>query len=322
MKLISVVAFVLLLAGASSAQEARAARVVAELAASADGVVKNSPFSADAVSESVQVLTDGNRITRTATTKLYRNSEGRFRREMQGGTGGVLGSAFSVGQGVTIVDPVAGRQYMLDRELKMARAAELKGLPGISIVRAPDQERRSVAAGEALRAAELKATQDNIRRRETNSQLVEETAVAAGALPRANLVGAYNVGANHETRMEQLGSQIIEGVEAEGTRRYTTIPAGAIGNEKPIEIVYERWYSNDLQMTVYSKHVDPRFGEHTYRLTNIIRSEPDPALFSVPQGYKISAEPGAVYRLRTPEGEAGQITVVRTTKSSEAPEKP
>jgi hypothetical protein len=92
-------------------------------------------------------------------------------------------------------------------------------------------------------------------------------------------------------KTEQLGTKSFENVEAEGTRTVTTIEAGKIGNEKPIEIVYERWYSKELDLIVYSRHFDPRFGEQIYRLTNISRSEPDRSLFTVPSDYKVVAEP-------------------------------
>ena len=102
-----------------------------------------------------------------------------------------------------------------------------------------------------------------------------------------------------ETRVEELGTRDFEGVSAEGTRRVTTIPAGAVGNELPIETSYERWYSKELGMVVYSKNTDPRFGEQTYRLTNIVRAEPDPSLFSVPTEYRRIAEPGQLYRINS-----------------------
>ena len=82
-----------------------------------------------------------------------------------------------------------------------------------------------------------------------------------------------------DTKTEQLGNMSIEGVQAQGTRTTTTIPAGAIGNDKPIDIVDERWYSPDLQMTVMTKHSDPRTGETSFALKNINRSSPPPYLF-------------------------------------------
>jgi hypothetical protein len=106
----------------------------------------------------------------------------------------------------------------------------------------------------------------------------------------------------YETRTEELGTRDFEGVSAEGTKKITTIPAGAIGNERPIEITYERWYSKELELVVYSKQSDPRVGDQTYKLTNLIRSEPDQSLFAVPEGYRILAEPASVYRLTTRPG--------------------
>jgi len=101
---------------------------------------------------------------------------------------------------------------------------------------------------------------------------------------------------------EQLGKQTIEGVEAEGTRTTVTIPAGEIGNERAIEIVSERWYSPELQLVVMTRHSDPRFGETTYKLTNVNRAEPAKSLFEVPAGYTVKEGPQfgpAIAPLRT-----------------------
>src|SRR2546428_519360 len=89
-------------------------------------------------------------------------------------------------------------------------------------------------------------------------------------------------------KTESLGTQAIEGLQAEGTRTTFTIPAGQIGNDRPIDIVDERWYSPDLQVVVLSKHSDPRMGEHVYRLTNITRAEPARTLFEVPSDYTVT----------------------------------
>jgi hypothetical protein len=89
-----------------------------------------------------------------------------------------------------------------------------------------------------------------------------------------------------------LGNMFIEGVQAQGTRTTTTIPAGDIGNERPINIVDERWYSPDLQMTVMTKHSDPRSGETNFQLKNINRSSPPPNLFEVPSDYTVNTAGG------------------------------
>jgi len=89
-----------------------------------------------------------------------------------------------------------------------------------------------------------------------------------------------------ESKNESLGTQVIEGVTCEGHRETKVIPAGAIGNERPIEISSESWTSTDLHVLVLRKRNDPRLGETVYRLTNIKLGEPDPSLFQVPSGYK------------------------------------
>jgi hypothetical protein len=102
--------------------------------------------------------------------------------------------------------------------------------------------------------------------------------------------------AHSEGKTESLGKQVIEGVEAEGVRSVITIPEGRIGNDRPIEIVSERWDSPELQTVVLSKHNDPRFGETVYRLTNINRAEPAQALFEVPADYKVEeGRPGGFF---------------------------
>jgi hypothetical protein len=90
-----------------------------------------------------------------------------------------------------------------------------------------------------------------------------------------------------ETVTTSLGTQMIGGVSAEGTRYTRTIPAGQIGNAKPIVIVTERWYSPDLQTFVMTKHTDPRMGETTFQMTNIQRQEPAATLFQVPADYTV-----------------------------------
>jgi TonB family protein len=86
---------------------------------------------------------------------------------------------------------------------------------------------------------------------------------------------------------ERLNNQLIEGIECNGERKITTIPVGAIGNDRPFETVSETWYSPVLGMMILSKRSDPRFGESTYRVTNINRSEPEASLFQVPADFTI-----------------------------------
>jgi hypothetical protein len=85
--------------------------------------------------------------------------------------------------------------------------------------------------------------------------------------------------------VESLTTQMVNGAMAEGTRTTETIPVGKIGNDRVISIVNERWVSNDLRMVVKSTSSDPRFGDTTYQLLNIVQTSPDPSLFQIPADY-------------------------------------
>ncbi|HYW70103.1 MAG TPA: hypothetical protein VE961_03655, partial [Pyrinomonadaceae bacterium] len=118
-------------------------------------------------------------------------------------------------------------------------------------------------------------------------------------------------------RNESLGTQTIEGVEAQGSRTTITIPAGKIGNERPIEIVHESWYSPELQTIVMSRSFDPRSGEVVYRLTNINRAEPEGSLFEVPADYKIQQDSGDTLRITPLMDKVRAAPRTRTTKPPE-----
>jgi TonB family protein len=144
--------------------------------------------------------------------------------------------------------------------------------------------------GEAVKVQGLLTFNFTLQGKDEEPGQVALTPPAAAAIPMIDLPpGKYFMG---ESRTEELGTQMVEGIAAVGTRHINTIPAGAIGNERPIEIVSERWYSPELQMVILMKHVDPRYGESAQRLTNIDRSEPDASLFQVPDGYEIKEGPG------------------------------
>ena len=102
------------------------------------------------------------------------------------------------------------------------------------------------------------------------------------------------------TTTESLGTQTVNGISAQGTRTTRTIPAGEIGNEKPIVTVTERWYSPDLQAAVMIKRSDPRTGESVFQLTNIQKQEPAATLFQVPSDYTVKTGHGGHNRTAAP----------------------
>ena len=112
-----------------------------------------------------------------------------------------------------------------------------------------------------------------------------------GANPPSHKGHAQLAGVQVQT--ENLGTQTVSGVSATGTRTTETIPAGAIGNQQPLQIVRETWVSADLKVPVLIKSSDPRFGNMTMQLTNIVQAEPDPTLFQIPSGYTVTAKSAA-----------------------------
>ena len=93
---------------------------------------------------------------------------------------------------------------------------------------------------------------------------------------------------NEFTKEENLGVNDMEGVAVHGVREVQTIPA----ENKEIVITDEYWYSEDLRINMMIKHSDPRKGTVTVTVTQVARTEPDPALFEIPQGYKPAGATG------------------------------
>src|SRR5689334_17333349 len=257
-------------------------------------VVKNAPYSAESVTETVQTLADGNRIVNKMTSQVYRDSEGRTRREQTLKGLGPIGNGEEPMQMIFINDPVTGVTYSLDTHTKIAHKSapfkfEFTGKPGVN-GDAQQFEFKTTPPGGSVKGNIVITGQPGApgqgATRVAPPPDANEFTLRAAAEGGATYVFRTRSGADNEVK-EQLGKQNIEGVEAEGTRTTVTIPAGEIGNERPIEIVTERWYSPELQLVVMTKHSDPRNGETTYKLTNINRSEPAKSLFEVPPGFTV-----------------------------------
>src|ERR1043165_7281800 len=120
--------------------------------------------------------------------------------------------------------------------------------------------------------------------------------------------------------IEPLGTKIIEGVKAEGVRVTTTIPATEMPTKQPAKAIYERWYSQELRRNVLITSIAPRFGEATFRLTEIDRSEPASELFQVPAQYKldvaIERKPGNPMRMKLEQSAPVSVRLERGDKIS------
>lgn len=228
-------------------------------------VVTGAPYSAEEVADHTQTLADGTNITqKTRISKLYRDSEGRTRTERPFFMGNVMSSGTSESDDVTIVeinDPVSGYRYVLDTYNRVAhRFSRPESAENASAPVRSNQEARALPQS-------------------TNS-----------APTRQAIATAPSRRAGPETSTESLGTQIIEGVSAEGKRFARTFPVGMVGNDRPIVSVSESWFSADLNMTVLSKYSDPRTGEQVTRMRNISRTEPDPGLFRAPADFQVVDE--------------------------------
>ena len=245
-------------------------------------VTKDRPYSADAVSETVQVLADGNRIARRSVTKIYRDSAGRMRRETLSDDGTV--------RSISLSDPVARVSYTLDPKAKAAYKAGATAVVAPTIIDShlvtlPRQTPPAVTASGSGTGGGRGGGSGAGTGAGTGGAVGGYTTItrAGGGGGRGGAV----TGAGGRGVRETLDLQNIEGVMATGTRTTTTIPAGEIGNAQEIKVVSEQWFSDELQVLVLTKHSDPRSGETIYRLTNILRAEPDPSLFTVPADYTI-----------------------------------
>ena len=260
-------------------------------------VVKGAPYSAEAVTEHVQVLADGNRIVNRFTSTVYRDGEGRTRREQTlKGLNNVLGNQHEPLQIILINDPVAGVTYSLDSRSRTAIKSipfklELgpKGATGADVEGRRFEFKIAPPSGNTGTMIVTSPAGSPAPPPEARIQVqrTEQISVASGSGVAGYTFHRTQPAPNASKVTQELGKQLIEGVEAEGKRTTITIPAGEIGNERAIEVVSEQWYSPELQLVVMTRTSDPRSGETTYKLTNINRSEPAKTLFEVPSDYTV-----------------------------------
>jgi hypothetical protein len=241
--------------------------------------VKDAPYTAEAITETTQVFADGNRIEQRTSATIARDSNGRVRRQQQAVVFGGL-VANSQMPLVTISDP-AGAHLTLDPEHRIAYRIKTPSFP----LRGDFEVAVPTADGPGARGGRLRFSVGGEPPEPGALQRgVARVADPGGAPPRPGPLAAPEISS------EQLGEREIEGVRAEGTRTTMTIRAGAIGNQLPIAIVSERWYSPELQVVVLTRRSDPRFGETVYRLVDILRAEPPADLFEVPTDYRIEEQ--------------------------------
>jgi hypothetical protein len=228
--------------------------------------ITGAPYSATQISERIQTLADGTHITQPAQKGLmYRDSAGRTRNEMPFPVPPRAGPPPPVR--ISILDPVAGFHYEFNSANKVAQKFAMPAA-------------RPAIAQPASTAA---STPTAI------GPIVAGTGKLTAPVTTTQNVAPVNT---PKTTSESLGSQLIEGVTAEGTRTTTTWAVGSMGNDREIVATHETWFSKQLGVAVLTKTADPRFGDSITKLTNISLVEPDPALFMPPADYEIKDMPG------------------------------
>jgi len=223
------------------------------------GYLPGRPYSAEEVYQQSQILADGTRILRSNPSSfLYRDSAGRTRTEKHSPSSLMAkGKQSKVPAIPEILDPVAGCIYYLDVANRVAHRVELP--QPLKPLTPPQGLVFPIAAPMSVMMT-----------------------TSSGPTPAVRPEGSS----------ESLGTQVIEGVQAQGRRTITTYPAGTIGNAQPVSYTSEIWTSLDLNLVIAAKTSDPKQGDRIESLTNINRAEPDPALFQVPAGYKVINETG------------------------------
>jgi hypothetical protein len=271
--------------------------------------VQGAPYSAQAVNEREQTLSDGNQIAeRHNTTTFYRDSAGRTRQEIRDNKGEL--------RVVMINDPVAGAHWVLSPQQRVAtklppraefRATAAAGHAAGEAARArieqmrkdgtlPSVERHKAREGEEIIVKRVERMDPEARQRiqenvriQVSKAMAEHGAAMGDMQARlAPLASAFGDAKWASKAVKKdLGTRDISGIKAEGKSRSYEIPAGEIGNRNPIVVSDETWFSPELQVTVYTRHSDPRSGDTVFRLENLKREEPAAALFTVPSDYTV-----------------------------------
>jgi hypothetical protein len=217
-------------------------------------VITGRPYSGEEMAETTQILADGTRVTHPrASVRNWRDSAGRTRTERPLMMTAGSLTIENMPYMTEVFDPIAGYRYYIEPVNRIAHRLKLP---------------------------------DNLIRAQLPPQnaAIGTVRTVSGPRPGPN---------NSEVTNESLGTKVIDGIPANGSRTTTTYPIGAMGNDRPIVTTRETWLSPDLNVMLFSKTVDPRSGESIQGLINVSRAEPAPSLFEVPSDYKLVDETGS-----------------------------
>lgn len=274
------------------------------------------PMFAEFITEHHQSFTDGNRISHSTRSSIYRDAQGRIRRESQLSLPG-LPAGIAVSTFITIVDQQLGYGYVLNPQEMVAHRYDLNGTRPSYVARLNTQGNPGMMLSSDSRQPAAKTAQSSLSVASSrwrmgvfsahhNKAMLDASATASNSGPATTQLASTVVpeesgfasaptmridqpflAAPNPVRTENLGEQTILGFRARGTRVITTLPAGQIGNDLPIDIVSEQWFSPELEVVMRSMHRDPWAGEFITTATKISRGDQPSALFEIPERYKI-----------------------------------
>jgi hypothetical protein len=228
--------------------------------------VTGRPYQAEQVSRSVQTLSDGTVLTHETKGMIARDTDGRIREDLYiVHSGQVNGREMDLSlQSATVGDPVTHTTLIWTGGLsKIATLMQFPALPTYP---------SGIAVGGVLGSAPPPPP----------------VKLVAPPKPAPVVVSALPPGwTKDQVRTEELGQQSLEGLLVTGKRTTTTIPIGKVGNDRPFDVIHEEWRSPELNITVKTLDKDPRTGVQTMELHNLVRTEPDAALFHAPVGYEV-----------------------------------
>jgi hypothetical protein len=232
----------------------------------------NLPYTATKKETYFQKLADGTTITRVNTITEARDSQGKT---MQTNSPVIRGPGVKITM-TTVTDPAAHTRTVW---ITPGREANRTYMPDPAAMRASRGQTTAMGSGSGVVF-------------EASGAVVAASVSPTPTLATAN-IGIPNLNPadpNLKPQMhsEKLPGKAINGIYVEGTRMTITYPVGSVGNDRPIVSVHETWTSPDLRIVVLSTDEDPRSGTHTSEITNLDRSEPDPAIFQVPEGYVVN----------------------------------
>ena len=248
-----------------------------------------APYSGVGTTKVVRTLGDGNRIVRTNTMRYARDAKGRTRTEYSLAAVGPI-PLEETRTVVTIEDPVANKRYVLHPEERRAEVMDntmMYGSFGRGEMRNTVVANRGAVSSMTVEAGPMES-RPAMPMPTPSMAASSGTFVAMAAPPMVGIAGDCGSPGMQSRKLPapvSLGERNIEGVKAIGSRHEFQIAAGAIGNEQPITVRTEQWFSPELGVVIESSHQDPMVGDTSYRLSQIKRGEPDATLFMIPADY-------------------------------------